>query len=160
MDKITFVCDRGSNLVKALEGYRVVHCFPHRLNNVSKRIFYSARTGEKLRQRQRKPLNKNKNDDQSMWNDMISNDNDSLMYYDDGDSNESESEDDTVLDEKSVELALRSVSASQECDHVNVLEQNLPIYASQILTTIVRCKEVCSYVKRVFFILRNESKFF
>ena len=156
MDKITFVCDRGNNLVKALEGYRVIHCFPHRLNNVLKRTFYSARTREKLRQRQREPLNKNKNDDQSIWNDMISNNNDSLMYYDDCDSSESES-DDTVLDEKSVELALRSVSASPERDHVNVLEQNLPIYASQILTTIVRCKELCSCVKRVFF---NEGIFF
>ncbi|CAF5095494.1 unnamed protein product, partial [Rotaria sp. Silwood1] len=42
MDKITFVCDRGSNLIKALEDYQVVHCFPHRLNNVLKRTFYSA----------------------------------------------------------------------------------------------------------------------
>ena len=91
---------------------------------------------------------------------MISNDNDSLMYYDDRDSSESESEDDTVLDEKSVKLALRSVSASPEPDHVNVLEQNLTIYASQILTTIVRCKELCSYVKKIFFILHNESIFF
>ena len=160
MDKITFVCDRGGKLVKALEAYQVVHCFPHRLNNVLKRTFYRARIREKLRRRQRKPLNKNKNDDQSIWNDMISNDNDSLMYYDDRDSSESESEDDTVLDEKSVELALRSVSASPEGDHVNVLEQNLPIYASQILTTIVKCKELYSYVKRVFFILHNEGMFF
>ena len=160
MDKIPFVCDHGSNLVKALEGYQVVHCFPHRLNNVLKRTFYSARTREKLGGRQRKPLNKNENDDQSIWNDMISNNNDSLMYYDDRDSSGSESEDDTVLDGKSVELALRSVSASPERDHVNVLEQNLPIYPSQILTTIVRCKELCSYVKRVFFILHNEGIFF
>ncbi|CAF5117932.1 unnamed protein product, partial [Rotaria sp. Silwood1] len=42
IDKITFVCDCGSNLRKALEDYQVVHCFPHRLNNVLKRTFYSA----------------------------------------------------------------------------------------------------------------------
>jgi hypothetical protein len=48
MDKITFVCDRGSNLVKPLEDYQVVNCFPHRLNNVLKRTFYSAGTQEKV----------------------------------------------------------------------------------------------------------------
>ncbi|CAF5189373.1 unnamed protein product, partial [Rotaria sp. Silwood1] len=67
-------------------------------------------------------------------------DNDCLMYYDDRDSSESESDDDIVLDEKSVELALRSLSSSSspERDHVNVLEKNLPPYAAQILATIVR----------------------
>ncbi|CAF5088606.1 unnamed protein product, partial [Rotaria sp. Silwood1] len=34
-------------------------------------------------------------------------------------SNESESDDDIVLDEKSVELALRSLPSSPERDHVN-----------------------------------------
>ena len=81
------------------------------------------------------------------------------MYYDDRDSSENESEDDTVLDEKFVELALRSLSASPERDHVNILEQNLPIYASQILMTIVRCKGLCCYVKRVFCILHNKDNF-
>ena len=66
MDKITFVCNRGSNLVKASEGHQVVHCCPHRLNNVLKRTFYSASAGEKLRRRQRKLLIKSKNDDQSV----------------------------------------------------------------------------------------------
>ncbi|CAF2952366.1 unnamed protein product [Rotaria sp. Silwood2] len=42
------------------------------------------------------------------------------MYYGDRDSSESESDDDIVLDEKSVELALRSLSSSPERDHVNV----------------------------------------
>ena len=106
----------------------MVHCFPHRLNNVLKRTFYSAGAREKLRRRHRKLLIKSKNDDESACNDAISNDNDSIMYYDNRDS--SESEDDTVLDEKFVELALRSLSASPERDYVNILEQNLPIYAS------------------------------
>ena len=81
------------------------------------------------------------------------------MYCDDCDASESESEDDTVLDEKFVMLALRSLSASPERDHVNVLEQNLPICANQILMTIVRCKELCCCVKRVFCILHNKDSF-
>ena len=87
------------------------------------------------------------------------NGNDSMMYYNDLDSHESESEDDIVLDEKSVESELKSLSTSSEWDHVNVLGQNLPIYASQILMNMVRCKELCCYVKRIFCILLNKNKF-
>ncbi|CAF4580493.1 unnamed protein product, partial [Rotaria sp. Silwood2] len=151
MNEITFVCDRGSNLLKALEDYQVVHCFPHRLNNILKRTFYSAGTKEKKQRKQKKEsLKKNRNDDQPNWNNSNDDNNDSLMYYDDRDSSESESDDDIVLDEKFVELALRSLSSSPpERDHVNVLEKNLPPYAAQILATIVRCKQLCCYVKRV-----------
>jgi hypothetical protein len=56
MDKIIFVCDRGSNLVKALEDYQVIHCFPHRLNNVLKRTFYSAGTQEKRKKKTKKNI--------------------------------------------------------------------------------------------------------
>ncbi|CAF5085134.1 unnamed protein product, partial [Rotaria sp. Silwood1] len=73
-------------------------------------------------------------------------DNDCLMYYDDRNSNESESDDDIILDEKSVELALRSLPSSPERDHVNVLEKNLPPYAAQVLATIVCCKQLCCHV--------------
>ncbi|CAF1265169.1 unnamed protein product [Rotaria sp. Silwood1] len=113
MDKITFVCDRGSNLIKALEDYQVVHCFPYRLNNVLKRTFYSAGTKEKKQRKQRKEsLKKNQNNDQFNWNNSNDDDNVCLTYYDDRDSSESETDDNIVLDEKSVELALRSLSSS------------------------------------------------
>jgi hypothetical protein len=72
------------------------------------------------------------------------------MDYDDRDSSESETDDDIPLDAKAVELALRNLSSSPERDHVNVLEKkNLPLQASQLLATIVRCKQLCCYVKRV-----------
>lgn len=152
MNKITFVCDRGSNLVKALERFQVLNCFPHRLNNVVKRTFYSAGTQEKIQRRQRKPFSKkNQAEDQSTWTDNILDGDDSLMDHDDRDSTDSDSDDDVILDEKSVELALRSLSSSPERDHVNVFEKNLPPYAAQIISTIVQCKQLCCYVKRVFF---------
>ncbi|CAF5128455.1 unnamed protein product, partial [Rotaria sp. Silwood1] len=101
MDKITFVCDRGSNLIKALEDYQVVHCFPYRLNNVLKRTFYSAGTKEKKQRKQRKEsLKKNQNNDQFNWNNSNDDDNVCLTYYDDRDSSESETDDNIVLDEK------------------------------------------------------------
>lgn len=154
MDKVTFVCDRGSNLVKALEDYQVVNCFAHRLNNVLKRTFYSAGTQDKVeRKRRNNSFNKTQNNTNSIWNDSAGNDDDPLMDYDDRDSSESESDDDVVLNEKSVELALRSLSSSSspERDHVNILEQNLSPYATQILVIIKRCKQLCCYVKRVSF---------
>ena len=143
---------RGSNLVKALENYQVLHCFPHRLNNVLKRTFYSAGTEEKVQRKKRRAVSKKtSSDEQSKWTDFLSNDEDPLMDYDDRDSSESEAEEDIILDEKAIELALRSLSSSSasERDHVNVLEQNLPPHASQLLATIVRCKQLCCYVKRV-----------
>ena len=110
MDQMTFVCDRGSNLVKALEDYHVVHCFPHRLNNVLERRFYCTGTQQKTQRRKRKQLlNKNPSNDQSTWHDFINNDDNLLMDYDDRDSSESEAEDYVILDERNVELAFRSL---------------------------------------------------
>ncbi|CAF1312512.1 unnamed protein product, partial [Rotaria sp. Silwood1] len=58
------------------------------------------------------------------------------MYYDDRNSNESESDDDIVLDEKSVELALRSLPSSPERDHVNVLEISTTLCCSSASNNI------------------------
>lgn len=38
------MCDRGSNLKKALEKFPVVHCIAHRLNNTLQKIFFQAET--------------------------------------------------------------------------------------------------------------------
>ncbi|CAF4667093.1 unnamed protein product [Rotaria sp. Silwood2] len=40
MNKITFVTDRGSNLIKAMMAFHVLFCIAHRLNNVLKKTFY------------------------------------------------------------------------------------------------------------------------
>ena len=39
---IIWVCDTGSNFVKALSKFTVVHCITHRLNNVLPHTFYQA----------------------------------------------------------------------------------------------------------------------
>lgn len=155
MDKITYVSDRGSNLVKVLEDYEVVHCFPHRLNNVLKRTFYSAGTAEKNEKKRNKPIKDSSNDDKTNRFTFILNDDDPLMDYDDRDSSDSEEDSDCTLNAKTVELALRclSSSSSPERDHINVFEKDLAPAASQVLATIVRCKQLCCYVKRVFIFL-------
>jgi hypothetical protein len=118
---------------------------------VLKRTFYSAGTQEKVEKKKKKKSSKNnQGDDQSTRDIFITNDDDPLMDYDDRDSSESEADDDAILDAKAVELALRSLPSLPERDHVNVLEKNLPLHASQLLATIVRCKQLCCYVKRVF----------
>jgi hypothetical protein len=105
----------------------------------------------KLREKKIEKSSKNNQGyDQSTRNIFITNDDDPLMDYDDRDSSESEADDDTILDAKAVELTLRSLSSSPERDHMNILKQNLPLHASQLLATIVRCKQLCCYVKRVF----------
>lgn len=153
MDKITYVCDRGSNFVKGLEDYDVVHCFPHRLNNILKRTFYAAGTAEKKEKKKKKLTKKSHNSDQLNRISFDTIVEDPLMDYDDRDSSESEDDyENIVLDAKAVELALKSLSSSPERDHVNVLEKDLPLSASQILGTIVRCKQLCCYVKRVFIV--------
>lgn len=38
--KLMFMSDRGSNIIKALEGHDLLFCFGHRINNVLQRSFY------------------------------------------------------------------------------------------------------------------------
>lgn len=158
MDKVIFVCDRGSNLIKALEDQKVVHCFPHRMNNVLKRTFYSAGTKEKILGRRKKPMAKKQvgvtgsvgQSEEAHPND------ESLLDDDDRDSSSSETDDEVILDTKSVELALRGLSSSSpEDDCMNVPEEKLPSQATQLLITITRCKQLCSYVKRVRFFINE-----
>ncbi|CAF1164326.1 unnamed protein product [Didymodactylos carnosus] len=67
-------------------------------------------------------------------------DDESLSDYDDRDSTSSDTDDEVILDAKSGELVLRSLSSSSpESDHVNVPEDKLPTQASQMLITITRC---------------------
>src|SRR5690349_19928261 len=35
--------DRGKNLIKALQGYETLFCFPQRINNVLKRAFFQLK---------------------------------------------------------------------------------------------------------------------
>ena len=41
--KLGFMLDRGPNLIKALENYEALFCFPHRINNVLKTVFFSIK---------------------------------------------------------------------------------------------------------------------
>ncbi|CAF1398834.1 unnamed protein product, partial [Rotaria sordida] len=42
LTKISFMSDRGVNLIKAFEDYEVLNCFPHPLNNALMRAFFQT----------------------------------------------------------------------------------------------------------------------
>ncbi|CAF4781391.1 unnamed protein product, partial [Rotaria sp. Silwood2] len=46
LTKLSFMSDRGTNLIKALQTYETLFCFPHRINNVLKRALFQ----QKIRQ--------------------------------------------------------------------------------------------------------------
>ena len=39
--KLSFMSDRDANLIKALEDYETLFCFPHRIKNVLKTAFFN-----------------------------------------------------------------------------------------------------------------------
>ena len=41
--KLNFVCDRGSNFIKALKDFSPLYCSAHRLNNVLKKCFFQSK---------------------------------------------------------------------------------------------------------------------
>ncbi|CAF3313778.1 unnamed protein product [Rotaria sp. Silwood2] len=46
LNKISFISDRGTNLIKALEDYETLFCFPHRINDVLKRAFFQLKSNQ------------------------------------------------------------------------------------------------------------------
>ena len=47
MNNITYVTDRGSNLIKAFRPHKALFCVAHRLNNILKRCFYQNPAAKK-----------------------------------------------------------------------------------------------------------------
>jgi hypothetical protein len=43
LNQLSFISDRGTNLIKALQDYETLFCFPHRINNVLKRAFFQLK---------------------------------------------------------------------------------------------------------------------
>ena len=41
--KLNFVCDRGSNFIKALKDFSPLYCYVHRLNNILKKCFFQSK---------------------------------------------------------------------------------------------------------------------
>lgn len=116
--------DRGSNLVKALEGQDVLFCFGHRLNNVLQRAFYQ--TGKKRE-----------------GNDRIS----TFPTSSERSSRTAESSDEDVETEDE-EVAKKKPSPSKQPE-ATIVYANLPEKPKEVIETIVSAKSIVKYVKLV-----------
>jgi hypothetical protein len=137
MYDIIWVCDRGSNLKKALAKFNLVHCVGHRLNNTLQKIFYQAETA------------KAKKDVAfgDFYLDIVEDDDDQLSG-----SSSGEDEDECDDDEKLVvDKRTRSINYSSTTGRSNATTTlaQLPSDAKRILVTIIHCKELVRYIKKV-----------
>lgn len=134
MYDIIWVCDRGSNLKKALEKFHVVHCVGHRLNNVLQKVFYQAETAK---------AKKDVAFGESYLN-VIEEDDE----ISESENEENEDEDDEKLVDKRTRSINYSSTASTRNNPTTTLAQ-LPPDAKRILVTIIHCKELVRYIKKV-----------
>jgi hypothetical protein len=139
MYDIIWVCDRGSNIKKALEKFPVVHCVGHRLNNTLQKIFYQAETA------------KAKKDVAfgDYYLDVIEDEDDQIC------ESGSEEDEDGHDDDKLIDKRNRSISytaaAPGRTNATSTLAQ-LTSDAKRILVTIIHCKELVKYIKKVNYI--------
>ncbi|CAF3158582.1 unnamed protein product [Rotaria socialis] len=135
MYDIIWVCDRESNLKKALEKYTVVHCVAHRLNKVLQQTFYQAE------------MNKVKND-VTFGDNYI----DSAEDEDDQMSeSESEEIEESFDDEELIDKQTKAFNVSKISSSINpsaTLSQ-LSADAKRVLVTIIHCKQLVKYIKKV-----------
>jgi hypothetical protein len=137
MYDIIWVCDRGSNLKKALEKFPVVHCVGHRLNNTLQKVFYQAETA------------KAKKDIAfgDFYLDILEDEDDQVS-----ESGSEEDEDRYDDDEKLVDKRTRSINCSSAApgrNNATTTLAQLPSDAKRILVTIIHCKELVRYIKKV-----------
>ncbi|CAF0881874.1 unnamed protein product [Didymodactylos carnosus] len=125
LDYIQFVSDRGSNILKALEGYRLLNCFAHRLNNILKHTFYQI--GKKKKQATiQSEEEREEPDDETVT---------TMHTSFDSDSNSDFSDDDVLISLADIRLKLLN-SKSIETDYIAVRETKLNRASKQVLATI------------------------
>ena len=136
MNDIIWVCDRGSNLRKALEKFPVVRCIGHRLNIILQRIFFQAET------------TKAKMDVAfgEYYLDVIDDEDDQIS------ENDSEDDEEPIPEDKVIGKSNPSINYTSAVPGRNTATATLaqlPADAKRILVTIIHCKELVQYVKKV-----------
>ncbi|CAF1043629.1 unnamed protein product [Adineta ricciae] len=153
-DKLTFVSDRGPNLVCALRRYNTLFCYPHRLNNILKRSFFQTERQEKKKKDISSEIQSKNFTGNITANNTInssSNDGDDSCSP----STSSSDDDDDVgktqpllpikykKNNKNELLMSKSVN-----DPRKMKSKDLHPSAQQIINTITRCKNLVRYVKK------------
>ncbi|CAF1577439.1 unnamed protein product, partial [Didymodactylos carnosus] len=137
---ITFVSDRGSNFKCALEllarkyGVKVYFCVAHRLNNVLKKTFYQNDM-KQTKVAAEPPINPNSDYDDAAKADSEEEEENT----DDGSSDDEDGDDEEIM--KTITM--------RENDLTQVKLNQLPQYATEVISNIKLAKEVVRYIKRV-----------
>ncbi len=137
LTQLHFISDRGPNLVKALKPYRPLYCYGHRLNNLLKRTFFQSQKKKKNDEAQntqpskaRQVQNKNQESDLS--------------------TSASEDEDESFLPiHRNKKKTTTGVNQSITNDPRKLQLVDLDSSAQEVIKTIVGCKKLVKYVKKV-----------
>ncbi len=144
MFDIIWVCDGGSNFLKALDKFTVVRCVAHRLNNCLQAIFFQS----EIMKVKKQILFPDQFDENSDGEDKIG------SGVDDG-QNDSVNDHEQINDKQ--QISTRPSSAkSNKSKIISVIEQ-VPSDAKRVLIIIIRCKELVQYVKKVMFVFSSIS---
>jgi hypothetical protein len=137
MHDIIWVCDRGSNLKKALEKFPVVHCIGHRLNNTLQKVFYQAETTKAKK-------------DVAFGEyhlDIIDDEDDQVSENDSEDNGDVPDDDDKLIDKRN--RSVNYTSAAPGRNTATTTLSQLSSDAKRILVTIIHSKELVKYIKKV-----------
>ncbi|CAF3915154.1 unnamed protein product [Rotaria sp. Silwood1] len=137
MSDIVWVCDGGSNLLKALEKFTVVRCTAHRLNNCLQTIFFQTNA---LKFKKHILFPDHFHDKSEDEDDQDSNSED--------EQKEDGFDDDEVNNQQKACIKYNSTISNRKANAVPFISQ-LPTNAKRILITIVLCKELVRYVKKM-----------
>ena len=143
---MSFVSDRGANLVKGLRDYETLFCFLHRINNVLKRSFFQLSSQRKksdltntTRPASASLLNDNENDD----------------YH----STSSTDDEETFIPTIQMRKKKKNTDASSTIhDQMKLKLKDFPIEGQKIIKTIEQCKSLVRYVKKVRIRSRFENR--
>ncbi|CAM4984349.1 unnamed protein product [Rotaria socialis] len=131
-----WVSDRGSNFKKALAKFTVLHCIAHRLKNVLQHTFYQSQ------------MNKVKQD--AVFADYYASsmeDEDDYVSDNDTEDDISFSDDEALID-KRIKNRNNFYATSTRNTLNNTITQ-LPSDAKRVLVTIIQCKDLVKYIKKV-----------
>jgi hypothetical protein len=139
MYDIIWVCDRGSNLKKALEKFPVVHCIGHRLNNTLQKVFYQAET---TRAKKDAAFGE-------YYLDIIDDEDDQISENgsEEDDDEPHDDDDDKLVDKRNRSINYTSAVPSRNTATTTLAQ--LTSDAKRILVTIIHSKELVKYIKKV-----------
>ena len=142
------MCDRGANLIKALQGYEVLFCFAHRLNNVLKRGFFQSKTNRTSTKTPKTATSVAATTTSAV--DIDSNHSSS--------SNSSTEEDEEVLvptrkikKKKQKQKQKQQSSVTNDDNQMKLNFNDLSVKAQEIIETIKQCKKLVRYIKKVVY---------